>query len=86
MLLQHHTATGSKMRFIHRNVAPDSGILNNDILNSSKSKHTPVTACKCEHTLECIKTERSGKLNKLKSKYFSIKRQVGQFSLCLEYD
>lgn len=74
------------MRFIHRNVAPDSGILNNDILNGIKCKHIPTTVCKCENTLECIKTEKSGKLNKLKSKYFSIKRQVGQFSLCLEYD
>lgn len=58
MLFQDSTATGSKMRFIHRNVAPDSGILNNDILNGIKSKHIPMTVCKCENTLECIKTKK----------------------------
>jgi len=76
------------MRFIHHNVAPDSGILHNDILNCIKSKHISVTVCKCKNTLRHIKPEKkkSGKLNKLKSKYFSIKRQVAWLSLCPEYD
>lgn len=51
-LVQHRTATGSKMRFIHHNVAPDGGILNNDILKRIESEHVSVTICKCEHTLQ----------------------------------
>ena len=58
MLVQHRMATGSKMRFIHHNVAPDGGILNNDILKHIESEHVSVTICKCENTLEHIKAEK----------------------------
>lgn len=53
---------------------------------ASRANTYPWLYVNAKNTLWHIKPEKSGKLNKLKSKYFSIKRQVAQLSLCLEYD
>lgn len=71
------------MKFIQHNAAPDSGILHKDIPNRIKSKHTAMTVWRCKNTLG---QKKCGMLNKLKSKYFSTKRQVAWLSLCPEYD